>query len=280
MPALPPVAYDEIAKLYDLRYTAGPQGVAEILESCAASVRAARILEVGCGTGHWLNTLTGGASLYGLDYSTGMLAGARAKCSGLHLCQGEAAHLPFAPAAFDFIYCVHAIQHFNGPDNFIRQAYGLLRPGGVLAIIGMDPHLEQDSWYVYDYFPGTRQRDLERYPASTALLGLMGQVGFAGCERRSGACLQQDFAGIEVFHDPVLHKDGASQLSLLSDDEFSAGLARIRAALTGAAARGGEIIFPAHISLPALIGLKPEKVAESLRPARLLQGTEKIEGIH
>jgi SAM-dependent methyltransferase len=258
-PALPPVAYDEIAKLYDLRYTAGPQGVAEILGSCAARVRARRILEAGCGTGHWLSMFTGGPSLYGLDYSTGMLARARRKCAALHLCRGEASRLPFAPASFDFIYCVHAIQHFTGAADFINQAHDLLRPGGVLAIIGMDPHLGQDSWYVYDYFPGTRQTDLRRYPSSSALLGLMQEAGFVECERLSGASLQQDFAGKEVFRDPILQKDGASQLSLLSDDEFAAGMARIRAALDRETAGGREIIFPAHLSLPAVIGLKPEK---------------------
>ncbi|MCJ7604356.1 MAG: methyltransferase domain-containing protein [Desulfobulbaceae bacterium] len=260
MPApLPPVAYDEVAKLYDLRYTAGPVGVTEILGSCAARVRATRVLEVGCGTGHWLSMLAGRATLYGLDYSAGMLDKAKAKSDAFLLCRGKASHLPFAAAAFDFVYTVHAIHHFTGPRHFIKQAYRLLRPGGVLAIIGMDPHLEQDRWYVYDYFPGTRQRDLRRYPSSAALLGPMREAGFVGCERLSGARLQQDFAGVEVLHDPILQKDGASQLFLLSDDDFAAGMARIRATLAGAAASGREIIFPAHISLPALIGFVPEK---------------------
>lgn len=255
---LPPVAYDEVAKLYDLRYTAGPVGVAKILDSCAARVRAARVLEAGCGTGHWMSMLKGRATLYGLDYSAGMLDKARAKSDAFLLCRGKASNLPFAPAAFDFIYTVHAIHHFNRPKNFIKQAYRLLRPGGVLAIIGMDPHLGQDRWYVYDYFPGTRLTDLGRYPSSAALLSLMREAGFAGCERLSGASLQHDFAGVEVLHDPILQKDGASQLSLLSDDDFTAGMARIRAALGRAAGSGREIIFPAHINLPALIGFVPE----------------------
>lgn len=254
---LPPLAYDEVARLYDLRYTAGPEGVAEILGACAARVRAARILEVGCGTGHWLGMHAGRAALYGLDSSAGMLARARAKSEALLLCRGEAAQLPFVPGSFDFVYCVHAIHHFRDPGNFINQARSLLRPGGALLIIGMDPHLGRDRWYVYDYFPGTRQTDLRRYPSSAALLGLMRAAGFAGCERLSGARLHQDFAGKEVLHDPILQKDGASQLSLLSDDEFTAGMARIRAAL--AAAGGENIIFPAHISLPGLLGFAPEK---------------------
>lgn len=262
MPApLAPVAYDEVAKLYDLRYTAGPVGVVEILSSCAARTGAARILEVGCGTGHWLRRLAGPAALYGLDYSGGMLARARARSDALLLCRGEAGHLPFAAHSFAFIYCVHAIHHFRSPADFISQAHGLLRPGGILAVIGMDPHPGRDRWYIYDYFPGTRQTDLRRYPSSTTLLRLMGEAGFAGCEQLSGARLHQDFAGKEVYHDPILQKNGASQLSLLSDEEFSAGMARIREALAKAAAGGREIIFPAHISLPALIGFVPEKVA-------------------
>jgi ubiquinone/menaquinone biosynthesis C-methylase UbiE len=255
---LPIVAYDEIAKFYDRRYSAGPQGVAEILRTCADRVNAGNILEVGCGTGHWLNTLEGKATLCGIDHSYGMLAKAKAKSPTFLLCRGDADQLPFSPSSFDFIYCVHAIHHFRDPKNFIEQSFDLLRPGGILAVIGMDPHLGRDNWYVYDYFPSTRRTDLQRYPPSSALLQLMVNAGFIHCERLVNAYLQLDFAGTDVFHDPVLHKDGASQLSLLADKEFVAGMARISAAIDRAATSGREIIFSAHISLPSLICVVPE----------------------
>ena len=69
------VDYDRIAPSYNQRFVdGGTRGTAAALRSLAAGANAERILEVGCGTGHWLATLHPvGGQLYGLDLSTGML---------------------------------------------------------------------------------------------------------------------------------------------------------------------------------------------------------------
>jgi ubiquinone/menaquinone biosynthesis C-methylase UbiE len=77
-----PVDYDKLAATYDRRfaYEAGARkGVAATLLALADEVRARRVLEVGCGTGRWLEILTSSDRwVCGLDPSVGMLEVARA----------------------------------------------------------------------------------------------------------------------------------------------------------------------------------------------------------
>ena len=129
------------------------------LQSLARELDAKRILEVGCGTGHWLSILQSTAQVYGLDLSLGMLRQASTQKLRRLAC-GQAIQLPFPDQAFDLVFCVNAIHHFGQPRVFISEARRLLRPGGALAVVGLDPHGDRDSWYVYHYFEGTYETDL------------------------------------------------------------------------------------------------------------------------
>jgi hypothetical protein len=64
--------------------------------------------------------------------------------------------------------------------------------------------------------------------------------------------------GQEVLEDPFLRKDGASQLSLLRDEAYATGLARIRTALAAAEAAAKNLLFPVDISLQMLVGWKQD----------------------
>ncbi|MGH7319609.1 MAG: hypothetical protein ACRELA_08285 [Candidatus Rokuibacteriota bacterium] len=58
-----------------------------------------------------------------------------------------------------------------------------------------------------------------------------------------------------VGDEPMLQKNATSQLTLLSDEGYSAGIDRIRTAITNAEASGEEIAFPVDISLQMVVGL-------------------------
>jgi SAM-dependent methyltransferase len=71
--------YDPLAPAYHGRYAVNPlPGTAAALHGLVQSLAARRVLEVGCGTGRWLDELKGEAAMVGLDFSPGMLARARA----------------------------------------------------------------------------------------------------------------------------------------------------------------------------------------------------------
>lgn len=167
------IDYDGVAKSYDERYKSGykPEGIASKLQNLIHDAGAERVLEVGCGTGHWLRILQGQAQVVGLDQSLGMLRKAVEQEGEFSLIQGNAGLLPFQSKSFDAVYCVNALHHFKYPSAFIAAAYDLLKENGVLAVIGMNPHPLQDRWFIYDYFPGTLEADLKRYPSPGTIAG-------------------------------------------------------------------------------------------------------------
>ena len=131
----------------------------------------------------------------GLDYSAGMLDKARQRDGALGLLRGSATQLPFRENVFDFVFCVHALHHFDDPPAFIHEAHRMIRRGGALAVIGMDPRTEQDRRYLYDFFAGTYETDLDRYPSGDMILRWMKESGFVRCERRLAARIEHDFTG-------------------------------------------------------------------------------------
>ena len=252
----PPVNYDELAPVYDRRYSASPlSGVGAALGTVVRTIEARRVLEAGCGTGHWLELLLPAVSnLYGVDLSPGMLAQAKSHGQGLRLVRGRANELPFRDQAFDLVFCVNAIHHFGDPRSFIFEAWRLLAPGGALAVVGLDPHESAASWYVYQYFAGTYRTDLDRFPTRADLQTWMEAAGFELLEWRIAEQIDYSWFGREVFNDPFLKKESTSQLTLLSDDAYAAGLERIEAALTAAESEGRRLEFRSDLLLQMVTG--------------------------
>lgn len=254
------VDYDRVAPRYDRRHAdGGLKGPARALQALAREVGAGAVLEVGCGTGHWLDVLhaalpAAAGPFHGLDLSAGMLAHAQARGAPLHLVRGSADVLPFPSASFDLVYCVNAIHHFDAPRTFVSEARRLLRPGGALAVIGMDPRHRRNWWYVYDYFDGTYETDLARFPSWGITLDWMAAAGFETVEWRVVESIMDAKVGRAVLDDPFLQKDATSQLTLLDDAAYAAGLERLRAAVAAAEAAGTQVVFPTDLLLGMVTG--------------------------
>ncbi|MBN1933969.1 MAG: class I SAM-dependent methyltransferase [Anaerolineae bacterium] len=250
------VNYDQIAASYNRRYAVSQQDeIAEALAALVVAVDARRILEVGCGTGRWLVDLCAVApQVVGLDFSLEMLRQAQSRAVPLIVVQGQAEQLPFAARSFNLIYCVNAIHHFDGQQGFVDEARRLLRSGGALAVVGSNPYERRESWYVYDYFDGTYETDLARFPTWEMLCGWMSQAGFAHLKRQTILRIQDHKYGRKVLDDPFLHKNSCSQLALLTDQAYAAGLARIHTALDAAEAAGQTLTFIADLKVEMLLG--------------------------
>ena len=175
--------YEQIARTFDRRYERREYtDVERALLEFVGDLSESRILEVGCGTGHWLNVLKAfKANVMGLDFSSGMLARARTSSPEMALIRGTAQHLPFPDASFDKVFCINAIHHFPDKPAYLREVRRLLRPGGRMLTIGLDPHSGVDQWHVYDYFQESLEIDKQRYPSSKQLLAWMIEAGFKDC---------------------------------------------------------------------------------------------------
>jgi ubiquinone/menaquinone biosynthesis C-methylase UbiE len=245
----PRTDYDRLAADYDVRYSVAPlSGIGEALIGLARRSGARSVLEVGCGTGHWVRELAPHVErVYGADASVGMLEQAMASPGAGPLVAARANSLPFAQASFDLIFSVNAIHHFDDPCGFVRDAAGLLTARGVLAIVGIDPRLIRRR-YFYEYFEGTYDLDIARYPGVGALVDAMAGAGFAPIEYRIVERYDAAYAGRAVFSDPFLKKGSNSLLALLSGADYDRGLRRMEAAIASAEAENRETEFVSELA--------------------------------
>lgn len=246
--------YDAVADGYDVRYR--NYDYAEIKEGLFAFLGTeplGAVLEAGCGTGYWLRALAGRARrIAGVDFSAEMIS--RAKGSGAALVRARAESLPWADASFDRVVVVNALHHFQDRDAFFAETRRVVKPGGGVMAIGLDPHAGLDRWWIYDYFPETVVIDVQRYPAVKTIRAEMARAGFAWAESYEVQTFEHEMPAARAFERGLVARSFSSQLAVLSDAEFDAGVARLRAAMDHAAQEGAELQLPSELHLFAVTG--------------------------
>jgi len=250
------VNYDSIAANYDRRYAINDySGVEEALLAFVGPGVAGRVLEVGCGTGHWLRLLAErGIRVAGVDASSNMLDYAHDQAPGAALAHATAEHLPWAGEAFERVFCINALHHFEDKRRFLAEARRVLRPGGQLMTIGLDPHTGVDRWYIYEYFEPVVEIDKRRYPASSQIREWMRALRFVDVRTDEIQHLPAQLSARTALEEGRLDRGMTSQLAVLTDDQYQRGIDRIRMALDSTEARGETLYLGADLRLYATYG--------------------------
>jgi ubiquinone/menaquinone biosynthesis C-methylase UbiE/GNAT superfamily N-acetyltransferase len=226
------VDYDAVAPAYDRRYEnrrfAGIEATLRRFVTAPPDVDT--IAEVGCGTGHWLASLADVAGRrVGVDASAAMLAGAHANAPGALLVRAGADRLPLVDGSVDRIICMNALHHFPDCRDFAAEARRIVRPGGGILIVGLDPHAALGRWWIYETFPNAHRLDCDRYPSGAAIRELLRDAGFTAGD----SVVAEEITAAVPFADAVergyLDRRSTSQLMVIDDAEYEAGLARLRA---------------------------------------------------
>jgi ubiquinone/menaquinone biosynthesis C-methylase UbiE len=251
------VDYDTVAPAYDRRYADNEYpGTESALREFAGIDH--DVLEVGCGTGHWLALLqVWGCRATGVDPSEQMLGRAVERASGARLLRGRGEAIPCADASFDRVVCINTLHHVEDKPRFIAEARRVLRPGGRFMAIGLDPSQGPDLWCIYEYWPSTLALDRARYPRCEQVRAWLAAAGFAECASHVAERIRFDRGARESLERGLLAKTTTSQLTLLDDAEYERGIAAIQRALEAAEARGDTLRLSADLRLYATIGSVP-----------------------
>ncbi len=113
--------------------------VQALLPAIAALPQKARALEIGAGTGVFLERLldAGFADVVGVEPSSAAIASASPTIRR-HLREAVFREEDFEPASFDLVACFMTLEHVSDPRPLARASLRLLRPDGVLALVTHD----------------------------------------------------------------------------------------------------------------------------------------------
>jgi ubiquinone/menaquinone biosynthesis C-methylase UbiE len=136
--------FDAWSRIYDLApvQLAVYRPVQSAVVAALRRRRVKRLLDVGCGTGLLAARLRRelrSTSVFGLDFSAGMLEHARARDAALPLVRGDGGRLPFRDSALDAIVATESFHWFPDPDGALAEFRRVLRPSGRLLLALVTP---------------------------------------------------------------------------------------------------------------------------------------------
>jgi SAM-dependent methyltransferase len=95
-----------------------------------------RVLEIGCGTGHFTHGLAApGSLIIGLDRSPAMLREARGLASGSSLVLADAHRLPLRDRAVDVSALITTLEFLDSPDRALKESIRVAERGLVLVVL-------------------------------------------------------------------------------------------------------------------------------------------------
>ncbi|MGK2958305.1 MAG: glycosyltransferase [Acidimicrobiales bacterium] len=116
------------------------------------------VLDIGCGTGELLNTLStlGFAPIIGTDASpTALNFAGQSSGQSCSLASSVAEYLPFADETFSLVTSLDVVEHLDDDVAALREYRRVTRPGGLIVIAVPAYHW---AWSDHDVFLGHRRR--------------------------------------------------------------------------------------------------------------------------
>ncbi|HMK42071.1 MAG TPA: methyltransferase domain-containing protein [Methyloceanibacter sp.] len=144
-----------------------------------------RVLDVATGAGHTaLAFAPHVAKVTASDVTDQMLAEAKKLAAerglgNVRTARAKAEDLPFPDMSFDLVTCRLAAHHFANPRAFVAEAYRVLMPDGVLAVVDNLSPDEPELARAYNEYEKLRDPSHGRCLGLAQWTALLGDAGFA-----------------------------------------------------------------------------------------------------
>ena len=177
------------------------------------------ILDLGCSSGSFLETLKGGNwDLYGVEMSTESANRALARC-GAKVFVGDILDAPFKPASFDAITCFHVFEHLYHPKEVLTKVSEWLKPGGIFY--ALMPNIDSAGMRVFKSYWYALELPRHLYHFSPKSLSRL--AGSVGLEEVSLSAKREVFIEYSVTYmlDDLWKKVGITRRPLSRRDGAS-----------------------------------------------------------
>ncbi len=218
------IDYNVLSKDYDLTRGVNVDLIKQIVSKASVN-KDSCVLDFGCGTGnyaHAIKKLTG-VHIFGVEPSDGMREKAQEKSTDIEFKKGDHTHIPFTDGFFDLIYMTDVIHHVPNIDMMFAQFFRVLKESGLICII-TESHEQIETRFWSAYFPATVPAEKNRYPNIPNIIAAAQQHGFSVDEIVSTSSEQH----ISADFITLVENKGYSMFRLISDDDFSSGLKRLK----------------------------------------------------
>ena len=188
------------------------------------------VLDVGSGTGRFSTALASefDAEVIGLDPSRSMLSEAQknTKDPRVRFVCGTAERVAANDDSVDLVFMSMVYHHLRAPLSAFRDLRRVLRNGCYLCVRNSTIELLDKVPYLR-FFPQAIAHNRARLPSQRTVIDTAREAGFSLVAHE---LIEQQLAqSLHEYYDKISIR-GLSDLVALSDEEFAAGLARMRTA--------------------------------------------------
>jgi len=257
-------SWQRVAADYGDTFAAATRGFIEPLLAAARVGADTRVLDVCCGPGLVAGAAAArGARASGVDFSSAMLAIARAAQPRVAFSQGDAEALPHADGSFDAVVANFGVHHVPYPAAALAEMHRVLVPGGRAAFtVWPRPDTNVPWQLLFDAIRAHGVLDAAKTPPSGGTINseelcraALAEVGF----HEVGAQVIEREWRVKNAHDVLAaFRDGTARTGALIDAQDANALPAIATHMAAQAERyrrGDELRIPITAILAAGVKL-------------------------